>query len=123
MFHAGIKAILSVAVLLGATVPHAEAKGLTIQCNDSTEVQMRELFSESSYRYPYGDLIEVRISNPRTGPADGKYRLAAAGTGSFGGRWVYVGPPGRSFSLLLSGKAPVWYLDVEGQKPVTCARV
>ena len=60
-----IKAALASAVLIGATAQHAAAKGLTIQCNDSTEVQIRELFSESSHRYPYGDLIEARISNPK----------------------------------------------------------
>jgi len=123
MFNARINAILFFTVVLGATVQHAQAKGLTIHCNDSTEVQIRELFPETSHRYPYGDLIEVQISNRRTGLQARRYRLAAAGTGSFGGRWVYVGPPGRSFSLLLSGKSPVWYLDFDGQKPVTCARI
>ena len=123
MLNFAIKTALSAAVLIGAPAPQAAAKSLTIQCNDSTEVQIRELFAQSSHRYPYGDLIEVQISNPRTGQATKKYRLAAAGTGSFGGRWEYVGPPGRNFSLLLSGKSPVWYLKFDGQKPLNCARI
>lgn len=123
MVFSKITAIFSAAVLIGATAQHAAAKSLTLQCNDSTKVQIRELVAESSFRYPYGDFIEAGISNPRTGQPNRKYRLAAAGTGSFGGRWVYVGPPGRNFSLLLSGKSPVWYLDFEGQKSLNCARI
>ena len=118
-----ITAIFSVAFLVGASAQHAAAKSVTIQCTDSTKVQIRELAAESSHRYPFGDFIEVGISNPRNGQPNRKYRLAAASTGSFGGRWVYTGPPGPNFSLLLSGKTPVWYLDFDGQKPLSCARI
>mgnify|MGYP001216466660 FL=1 len=117
-----ITAIFSVAFLVGASAQHATAKSLVVQCNDSTKVQIRELYAESSMRYPLGDLIEVRLSNEPPGKS-GVYRLAAASTGSFGGRWVYTGPPGPNFSLLLSGKSPVWYLDFDGQKPLSCARI
>ena len=123
MLTSVIKDALASAVLIGVTAQQAAVNSLTIQCNDSTVVQIRELFAESSHRYPYGDLIEARISNPRTGQAERIYRLAAAGTGSFGGRWEYVGPPGRNFSLLLSGKSPVWYLQFDGQQPLNCARI
>ncbi len=117
-----ITAIFSVAFLVGASAQHATAKSLVVQCNDSTKVQIRELYAESSMRYPLGDLIEVRLSNEPPGKS-GVYRLAAASTGSFGGRWVYTGPPGPNFSLLLSGKSPVWYLAFDGQKPLSCARI
>ena len=117
-----ITAIFSVAFLVGASAQHAAAKSVTIQCTDSTKVQIRELVAESSHRYPFGDFIEVRLSNERTGKS-GVHRLAAASTGSFGGRWVYTGPPGPNFSLLLSGKSPVWYLDFDGQKPLSCASI
>jgi len=123
MVFSKITAVFSAVVLIGATALHAAAKSLTIQCTDSTKVQIRELIAESSHRYPYGDFLEVGISNARTGQPNRKYRIAAAGTGSFGGRWVYVGPPGRNFSLLLSGKSPVWYLEFDGQKALNCARI
>ena len=117
-------ALATAALALGtvvAPIQSVAAQSLTIQCNDSTRIQITELYRESTYRYPLGDLIEVRLNNSRTG-GSGQYRLSAAGTGSFGGRWVYTGPPGRNFSLLLSGKSPIWYLDFEGMKPIHCAR-
>ena len=117
-----IAAIISAALLVGAQAQHAAANSFVVQCNDSTMVRIRELYAESSKRYPLGDLIEVRLSNERPGKS-GVYRLAAASTGSFGGVWVYTGPPGPNFSLLLSGKSPVWYLAFDGQKPLSCARI
>jgi hypothetical protein len=112
----------SAALLAVSLIQPVLAKSFTVQCTDGTKVHIKELFTESTHRYPLGDLIEARISNQRTG-ASGKYRLSAAGTGSFGGRWIYTGPPGRNFSLLLSGRSPIWYLDFEGQKPLHCAPI
>ena len=74
-------------------------------------------------RYELGDLIEVTVKKGgyHSHIQSGTYRLAAARTGSFHGRWVYTGPPDPSFSLLLSGRAPFWYITVEGKIKVTCA--
>ena len=80
-----IAAIISAALLVEAQAQQAEANSFVVQCNDSTKVQIRELYAESSKRYPLGDLIEVRLSNERTRNS-GTYHLAAAGTGSFGDR-------------------------------------
>lgn len=110
----------SAALLAVSLIQPVLAKSsFTLMCRDGTEVHIKEVIDESTHRYSYGDLIEVRLSNQRIRPSF-KYRLVAAGTGSFGGRWVYTGPPGENFSLLLSGDHQFWYLDFEGQKPNRC---
>ena len=99
------------------------AVGFDLSCNDGSKLRVSELYKESTFRgYPLGDLIQVEVkANNTTSLLSGKYRMAAAGTGSFGGRWVYTGPPGPDFNLLKSGRSLDWYLDVGG-KPITCVR-
>lgn len=82
---------------------------INLSCDNGGKVVIRELYSESTHRYPLGDLIEVRLRGERF--QGEPYRMVAAGTASFGGRWVYTGPPGNNFSLLRSGRSEFWWVD------------
>jgi hypothetical protein len=82
---------------------------INLICDNGGKVSIRELYDESTHRYSLGDLIEVRLEGERF---EGEpYRMVAAGTASFGGRWVYPGPPSESFSLLRSGRSDFWWVD------------
>jgi hypothetical protein len=121
---AGVKS-WSVLIAVGcvAISNPAEAKSFELRCDDGSTLQVSEVIKESSHRvYPLGDLIEIKIEASKPPLLSGTYRLLAAGTGSFGGRWVYPGPPGPDFSLLKSGRSDDWYVSGgwEGEAPIIC---
>ena len=90
----------------------AQAESFELKCDDGSTLRVSELIKESTHRvYPLGDLIEVKLKASTPPFLSGTYRLRAAVTGSFGGRWVYTGPPGPGFSLLKSGRSQDWYLS------------
>ena len=116
MEHFSVVLVKSWSVLMAvccvAIANPAHAEGFELKCDDGSTLQVSEVIKESSHRgYPLGDLIEVKIKASTPPLLSGTYRLLAAGTGSFGGRWVYTGPPGPNFSLLKSGRSQDWYLS------------
>ena len=121
---AGVKS-WSVLIAVGcvAVSNPAEAESFELRCDDGSTLQVTEVIKESSHRvYPLGDLIEIKIEASKPPLLSGTYRLLAAGTGSFGGRWVYPGPPGPDFSLLKSGRSDDWYVSGgwKGEAPIIC---
>jgi len=130
MEHFSVVLVKSWSVLMAvgcvAIANPAHAEGFELKCDDGSTLQVSEVIKESSHRvYPLGDLIEVKLKASTPPLLSGTYRMLAAGTGSFGGRWVYPGPPGPNFSLLKSGRSEDWYVTggwKEGDSVrITCA--
>ena len=126
MEHFSVVLVKSWSVLMAvgcvAIANPAHAESFELKCDDGSTLQVSEVIKESSYRvYPLGDLIEVKLKASTPPLVSGTYRLLAAGTGSFGGRWEYPGPPGPNFSLLKSGRSEDWYVSGgwDGEDPVT----
>ena len=116
MEHFSVVLVKSWSVLMAvgcvAIANPAHAEGFELKCDDGSTLQVSEVIKESLHRgYPLGDLIEVKIKASTPPLVSGTYRLLAAPTGSFGGLWVYQGPPGKGFSLLKSGRSEDWYLS------------
>ena len=96
-------------------------KVVNLTCDNGARVQIRELYPVSTHRYVLGDLIEVRMWGERF---EGQsYRVGAAPTASFGGRWVYLGNAEDGFSVLRSSKSEFWWIDREDLGKWTCVEV
>ena len=126
MKHTPVVGVKSLSVLMAvgcvAIANPAHAEGFELKCDDGSTLQVSEVIKESTHRaYPLGDLIEVKLKASTPPLVSGTYRMLAAVTGSFGGRWVYPGPPGPNFSLLKSGRSEDWYVSGgwDGKDPVT----
>jgi len=96
-------------------------KVVNLTCDNGARVRIRELYSVSTHRYVLGDLIEVRIWGERF--EGDPYRVGAAPTASFGGRWVYLGNADDGFSLLRSSKSDFWWFDRQELGKWTCVEV
>lgn len=89
-----------------------------LTCDNGAKVMIRELHPESTHRYVMGDLIEVRMWGERF--QGEPYRVGAAPTASFGGRWVYLGNADDGFSVLRSSRSEFWWIDRDDLGKWTC---
>jgi hypothetical protein len=114
------KLLLLGSVALASLFPMPALAGIVVNltCDNGARVQIRELYPQSTHRYVLGDLIEVRMWGERY---EGEpYRVGAAPTASFGGRWVYLGNADDSLSVLRSSRSEFWWVDREDLGKWTC---
>jgi len=99
-------------------MPALAGRVVNLTCDNGARVQIRELYPQSTHRYVLGDLIEVRMWGERY---EGEpYRVGAAPTASYGGRWVYLGNADDGFSVLRSSRSAFWWVDREKLGKWTC---
>jgi hypothetical protein len=99
-------------------MPALAGRVVNLTCDNGARVQIRELYPQSTHRYVLGDLIEVRMWGERY---EGEpYRVGAAPTASYGGRWVYLGNADDGFSVLRSSRSAFWWVDREDLGKWTC---
>jgi len=99
-------------------MPALAGRVVNLTCDNGARVEIRELYPESTHRYVLGDLIEVRMWGERY--QGEPYRVGAAPTASYGGRWVYVGNADDGFSVLRSSRSKFWWVDREELGKWTC---
>jgi hypothetical protein len=99
-------------------MPALAGRVVNLTCDNGARVQIRELYPQSTHGYVLGDLIEVRMWGERY--QGEPYRVGAAPTASFGGRWVYLGNADDGFSVLRSSRSEFWWVDREDLGKWTC---
>ena len=99
-------------------MPALAGRVVNLICDNGARVEIRELYPESTHRYVLGDLIEVRMWGERY--QGEPYRVGAAPTASYGGRWVYLGNADDGFSVLRSSRSKFWWVDREELGKWTC---